>query len=309
MGARVARCVVTSQMHDIAKNLSISVGTAHNIFKRFQNTGEVDPKPATRRDSLRKLDNHHSLYVIGLVMASPDLHLSELVGKVQEITGVSVHLSTICRLLAKHGFTRKKIQHVALQRTMELRAAYMASVYVFMEDMFVWVDESGSDSKDQLRQYGYALRGERAVCRKLLVRGKRVSAIAGLSTEGLAALELTDGSVDGDAFYDFVRGSLIPEMNPFDGCSPMSVAIMDNCSIHHTQDVADLFQRAGILLIYLPPYSPDLNPIELAFGFVKAYLKEHQDLLGFVSHTHIVHAAFNSITKEQCKGWIKKSGY
>ena len=72
------------------------------------------------------------------------------------------------------------------------------------------------------------------IYRKLLVRGKRVSAIAGLSTKGLVALELTDGSVDGDTYYDFVRGSLIPEMNPFDGSSPMSVAIMDNCSIHHT---------------------------------------------------------------------------
>ena len=220
-----------------------------------------------------------------------------------------MHVSTICRLLAEHGFTRKKVQHVALQRRMELRAAFMASVYMFSEDMFIWVDESGSDSKDQLRKYGYALCGERAVCRRLLVRGKRVSAIAALSTEGLVALELTDGSVDGDTFYDFVRGSLIPEMNPFDGCSPMSVAVMDNCSIHHTDDIAELFRSAGILLMYLPPSSPDTNPIELAFGYVKAYLKEHQDLLGFINHTHIVHAAFNSITKEQCKGWISKSGY
>ena len=54
--------------------------------------------------------------------------------------------------------------------------------------------------KISLRKNGYALRGERAVCRRLLVRGKRVSAIAALSTEGLVALELTDGSVDGDAF-------------------------------------------------------------------------------------------------------------
>ena len=106
-----------------------------------------------------------------------------------------MHNSTICRLLAEHGFTRKKIHHVALQRRMELRAAFVVSVYMFSEDMFVWVDESGSDSKYQLRKYGYALCAERPVCRRLLVRGKRVSAIAAISTEGLVALELTDGSV------------------------------------------------------------------------------------------------------------------
>ena len=77
---------------NIAKNLSISVGTAY-IFKRFRDTGEVDPKPATKRESLRKLDNHHRLYVIGLIMASPDLHLSELISKVHEITGITVHVS------------------------------------------------------------------------------------------------------------------------------------------------------------------------------------------------------------------------
>ena len=64
-------------------------------------------------------------------------------------------------------------------------------------------------------------------------------------------------------------------MNSCDGCSPMSITVMDNCSIHHTEDVAELFQN---VLMYLPPYSPDTNPIELAFGYVKAYLKEHQDL-------------------------------
>ena len=90
-------------------------------------------------------------------------------------------------MLAEHGFTRK---NVALQRRMELRlACTLFLVYTFPEEMFVWVDESGSDSKDQLRKYGYALSGERAVCRRLLVRGKRVSAIAALSTEGLVALE------------------------------------------------------------------------------------------------------------------------
>ena len=158
----------------IASNLCIAVGTAHNIFERFQATGEVDPKPATRRDSLQKLNSHHRLYVVGLVLASPDLRLKEIVDKVVEITGVSADISTICRLLAQHGFTRKKLQHVALQRTMEHRSFFMASVYTFPTEMFVWIDESGSDSKDQLRRYGYALRGERAVCRRLLVRGKQL---------------------------------------------------------------------------------------------------------------------------------------
>ena len=86
----------------------------------------------------------------------------------------SVDLS-ICRLLTKHGLTTQKVQHVALQRTMELKSSFMASVYTFPAEMFVWIDESGSDSKDQLRRYDYALREERAVCRKLLVHTVHVN--------------------------------------------------------------------------------------------------------------------------------------
>ena len=66
----------------IAKAVIIAVGTAHNIFERFRATGEVAPKPPTKRDALRKLDCHHRLYVVGLIMVSPNLHLKELVDKV-----------------------------------------------------------------------------------------------------------------------------------------------------------------------------------------------------------------------------------
>ena len=77
-------------------------------------------------------------------------------------------------------------------------------------------------------------------------------------------------------------------MRPFDGSNSRSIAVMDNCSIHHTQEVADLFLQAGILLIYLPPYGPDLNPIELAFGYMKGYFKEYNDLPGIMPHKDIV---------------------
>ena len=64
--------------------------------------------------------------------------------------------------------------------------------------------------------------------------------IAALAADGLVAVEFTKGTVDGEKFLDFVHGSLIPLMLPFDGLNPKSIAIMDNCSIHHVQAVADL---------------------------------------------------------------------
>ena len=77
---------------------------------------------------------------------------------------------------------------------------------------------------------------------------------------------MTRDTVDSTFFFDFVRGSLLPNMLPFDGSNPWSVAILDNCSIHHVQSVRELFRQAGVLVLFLPPYSPDLNPMELVLA-------------------------------------------
>ena len=196
-----------------------------------------------------------------MILDCPTLQLSEIASKVEEISGTVVSTSTLCRLLASYGMTHKKVQHVALQRCLDLRASFVANVFTFSKEMFVWIDETGSNMKDMLRKYGYVLRGERAVCPRLLVQGQRISSISAMSTEGILAVELTNNSVNGEKIFDFVCGSLIPEMSPFDGYSPKSIAVMDNCFIHHVQEVADLFNSAGILLLYLPPYTSTSTPL------------------------------------------------
>ena len=80
------------------------------------------------------------------------MQLSELVGKVTEISGTVVSISTMCRLLVRHGLTQKKIQHVALQRCVSLRASLMADVFIFSNETFVFVDETGSKLKEMLRK-------------------------------------------------------------------------------------------------------------------------------------------------------------
>ena len=250
----------------IAKNLSLSLGTVHNVYRHFKETGEVAPAKADYQDR-GVLNSHQQLIVIGLLLENPGLYLGEVCGVVADVTGVHVSASTICRIIHKHGFTRKKIQQVALQRSAEYRGQFIAEVQLHKVEQFIWIDETGCDRRDQARNFGYSLKRERPVYHHLL-RGERISAIAALAADGLVAVEFTKGAVCGEKFLDFVRGSLIPLMLPFDGLNPKSVAIMDNCSIHHVQAVADLFTEAGILVLFLPPYSPDLNPAEELFSSV-----------------------------------------
>ncbi len=128
----------------------------------------------------------------------------------------------------------KAIQTLARQRSVDYRAYFRATVADFTSDQLVWLDETGSDARNHIRKYGYSLRGITPVYLRLLVIGRRVSAITAISNDGLVGVELTHGSVNGDVFADFVRGTLIPEMQSFDGSSEKKlVVIMDNCSIHH----------------------------------------------------------------------------
>ena len=178
----------------------------------------------------------------------------------------------------------------------------MAQVCLLKREMFVWIDETGSATRDAVRKYGYALRGMRAEYHRMLVRGQRVNAVAALSSNGIVALDLTTDTVNGDTFFDFLRGSLIQNMMPFNGTNPQSIIVMDNCSVHNVQEVKDLLWQAGIVVLFLPPYSPDLNPIEEAFSYIKGYLRKHDELIQ-------IKMAFDSISGEHCQAWISDSGY
>ena len=270
-------------------------------------TGEVTAKKQPPRESMRVLDHHHELLVIGLVLHQPDMYLREICQFIHSTSGVNVSEPTLCRILRKHGLTRKKIRQEAIQRCSMLRGRFLAEMTTFQVEQLIWIDESGCKNKDSIQTAGYALRGMTPVRTRFLVKGKRVSCIAAIACDGLIALEATTTTVDAQIFFDFVRGSLIPNMLPFDGSSPRSVAVMDNCSIHHADSVKELFRQAGVLLNFLPPYSPDLNPIELAFAKVKRYLKENDALLQVVPDPlPIIKAAFNTISKTN---WSVHCGY
>lgn len=135
----------------------------------------------------------------------------------------------------------------------------MAHVLRFPRN-FIWVDETGTDRWDQLRKFGYRVRGLPAVCTRIMVRGTRISAIVGMSSAGVLAYKLSTGSTDSLKFLDLIRGNLIPAMKPFP--DEHSIMVLHNCSIHHVQEVKDIVESCGVELLYLPPYSPNYNLVE-----------------------------------------------
>lgn len=127
------------------------------------------------------------------------------------------------------GLTRQKIVYVALQRSELKRMEFMAEVMaVFHSSLCLWIDETGCDRRNSLRKYGYGIRGQAPRDFRFKLRGKRYSAIGIISIDGIEDVYVTEGSVNGDVFLDFVHEQLIPILSPFDGFSPRSVVILDN---------------------------------------------------------------------------------
>jgi len=129
-----------------------------------------------------------------------------------------------------------------------------------------------------------------------------------MSLASLLDVKTINGTSDGDVFYNFVHTHLLPHLMPFNGTNPHLVVILDNCSIHHVPEVAKSIQDVGALLTYLPPYSPDLNPIEELFSKVKKVMKSLELEMDQNDIETLLLASFASVTTEDCAGWIHHTG-
>jgi len=117
------------------------------------------------------------------------------------------------------------------------------------------------------RLRGRALRGERLIDKVPHGHWKTTTLIAALGISGMRCSTVVDGAVNGDVFEAFVEQVLVPELRRGD------VVVMDNLSSHKRERVRELIEAAGARLLFLPPYSPDLNPIEMIFAKIKQRLR------------------------------------
>ena len=183
---------------------------------------------------------------------------------------------------------------------------------IYDPESLLFIDEMGSDRKSALCMFGYTPLGTRAYSRSLLLKGKSFSSISMMSINGKLDVYVKPNSVNAEIFEDFIDKSLLKHVMPFNGRKPNSIVILDNASIHHTNGVVQALQSIGVLVHYLPPYSPDLNPIEKAFSKVKADLKANDCAIQASTDNALedfIFSAFCTITKEDCYQWFKHSGY
>ena len=282
----------------VAKNLGVDRSTVSRIVHLFNTTGNVCKKSD---NAYRKLTSPAQVLVLNLVIEKPGIYLREIQAELMHMLLLDVNVSTICKFLHA-GFTYQKLCMVALQRDAFLRQKFVVDVSEYETEMLIFLDETGADRRNCIRRRGYSMRGIPLRKHSLLVRGERVSGIAIMSINGILDVSVNKGTTNGDVFHDFVQKFLLPLLQPFDGVNPHSVVIMDNCSIHHVNEVVKMIEEVGAIVQFLPPYSPDLNPIEEAFSKVKSEMKSFEQTMDINDIETITLAAFASISQSDCQG-------
>jgi transposase len=132
---------------------------------------------------------------------------------------------------------------------------------------FVFLDETGA-STNMVRRYGRCPKGERLLAAAPQGHWKTTTFVAGLRQAGIVAPYVLDGPMTGEVFRAYVEQMLAPNLEPGD------VVVLDNLAAHKVAGVAEAIRAVGASLLYLPPYSPDLNPIEQVFAKLKALLRK-----------------------------------
>ncbi len=165
--------------------------------------------------------------------------------------------------------TKKKTVYAAERvsaRVVGLRGAFLEAIQTLDFTRFPFVDET-STTLTYARRYGRAPGGQRAPQGVPLHAGPNVTLIAALTPHGLQAAMTVDGAVNTAVFAGYLDQVLGPTLRPGD------VVVLDNLPVHKAAGLAEIVEKRGARLLFLPPYSPDFNPIELAYSKLKTWLR------------------------------------
>ena len=163
-----------------------------------------------------------------------------------------------------------------------------------------FLDESGVNT-DMTRTYGRAEGGERVVGSVPLNTPKSTTILASVCVNGKTNYTTYSGGTTGEKFLDYLKNNLIPTLGKDD------IVIMDNLRSHHVKEVKETLEKAGIHFLYLPPYSPDLNPIEMLWSKIKAILRS-LEIRTAEELPNAIASAFHAVTTSDCLGWFSAAG-
>ncbi|CRG92712.1 hypothetical protein PISL3812_09778 [Talaromyces islandicus] len=255
---------------EIVKAVKCSERTVFNIRSNLRRYGTTKA-PANRGGRPPSITPATLELLCDKLLDKPGLYIDEMVVYLHDVLGILVTESSVQRALARAGWSRKVSRQVAKERNADLRDYYLHRLSEYRSYHLVYIDESGCDRRVGFRRTAWSPIGVTPVQISQFRREQRYQILPAYAQDGIILARVYQGSTDAAAFEDFVK-QLLQHCNRYP--DPKSVLVMDNASFHRTARLQQLCSEAGVKLEYLPPYSPDLNPIEEMFAELKAFIKK-----------------------------------
>ncbi len=308
---RIIRLVDSGLSHDdIAEDLEVSQTAVSSLVRHQSEYGHLYPiRPPGNTPTIN--ENDYSI-IREIVKNKSDLTLSAYAIIIAEETDKRVMSnSTICRLFKKLDLRRKKKSKYAEERDREdvkkRRVDYkdaledgLVSGEICVDDL-VFLDEAGL-KLGQTPDYAWAEGGERAVSPEPKHLGKNITLVSAMSLTGVLAAMYCICTFNGEGFEAFVENLLIPALRPG------QILILDNVNFHKRASVIQAIKSAGVKVVFLPQYSPELNPIENMWSKLKTYLKTMK-VKTLDDLNHYLKEGLERITEYDCESWYEHCGY
>ena len=285
---------------EIAEIFKVGVSSVIRWCQRWSETGSAAPKRSG--GSVSPLEEH-SDWILALIAKEPDLTLEEILppwlNRASPAVGALSSVSLIDTMSAL-----KKSLHAAEQKRADVaraRRRWVREQGMLDPARLVFIDETAT-STNMVRLRGRCPRGERLIASVPHGHWKTITFVAGLRHDGIVAPFLIDGAMNGPIFLAYIEQCLAPTLGRRD------IVIMDNLPAHKVAGVIEAIEALGASVLYLPSYSPDLNPIEQFFSKLKALLRQAAERT-IPNLCRRIRLLLRTVCPEECTNFLRHAGY
>jgi len=296
---RIHNYSLTHTIRETGVVFNVSPDTVHLLRKLFIETGSLNPRESSYKYP-HLITPAGEAYLQSLLAKEVDLTLEELCNRYEDTFGIRVSTGTMYNTLEQLNITRKKKTFSDPKKSTDevkvKKEIYDKQLETIEAEKRFYLDETGS-FLNMSPLYGRSSQGERVYDKRPTHPGKRVNTVAILTKEGIKAQYNYLGSLNAKIFIFYLATFILPAL--IDG----QTLIMDNHPVHRAGEVQNYLKQNKIKFLYLPPYSPDLNPIEEAFSKIKQYIKK-QKARTVDKLLNVIKEAFNIITPNDANGYF-----
>lgn len=287
---------------EVAQRFEVSSAYVRGVRKR-QHQGQTTPGAQC---------NHVPPKLAGLgpllrqkVSDCCDLTLVKLCEWVWQTHGIKVGQTTMFKFLRNEGLTLKKKTIIASERSRpdieQSRQEWVERQPELDPQHLIFLDETWT-STNMTPTYGRAPRGERCLAQAPFSKRTTTTLVCALQLQGLVAPMVLEGAINGAAFLAWIKQELAPQLKPGD------VVVLDNLKSHKVAGVCEAIEERGAVVMYLPPYSPEFNPIEQVFSKIKTLLRAAGARTIEALHSAIG-KLIDNFTPAECRNYFQHCGY